>query len=507
MALQKIEVEPVYPPPAYTLVDTYHTENPPSVHIDYSDKTHLHEQSHFVQRKIPWEYTNTRYHDTLFMFVLGGIFCVFVTVSNDCLSYLYELNKGSLNLLLFKYAIDNDIKNNYHSIGLFFGISLSICLILGILQLIGLVFFYRIFITCIFVLSTFTFITLAVYFYYQFQYVLCGATLAIMMGFYLLITILYNKVAFSVEIVKIGSRIIRSNITIWLIYLAMFVINSIGMLLYSIIVYAAYLKWKEEPDLSIRYGMWMIVIFCGYYFNEVFTNSFHVIIGSICAKWYYESNVKDITVIHNTFLKCFGSICFGSLFASIISLLKDIILFNKPNDKFMKYPFVKLLWRLFEMLVLLINYTVQYFNEYAFAYMSIHSKNYMKSSYKMYKMYNTKGLSTLVSESIIKLVLKIYTVFVSVLTSTVAYCIIQQLKQPPHSLIIGDSLQWYIIVASGIFAMQICRMITTMINAFVHVFFVCLIENQDILQWTHPREYLAIAKYLPFSRHRHNTIK
>lgn len=498
MALLKTEIEPVYPPPAYTPVDTYHTQKLIDVH---TNKPHIYEKSHFVQRKIPWEYTNTRYHDILFILVFSAVLCVFITISTDCLSYLYQMHKQNLNLIVLKYAVENEARNNFHNISSFFGLSLLVCLILGVLQLIGLVFFYRIFITCVFVLSTVTFTSLAIYFYYQFQYVLCGATLVAIIGFYFLVTVVYGKIAFSVEIVKIGSRILRSNMTIWLIYLCMFVINSIGMIFYSLVLYAAYIRWKDEPDLNLKYGMWMMVAFCGYYFNEIFTNSFHVIIGSICAKWYYESNVRDISVIHNTFFKCFGSICFGSLFASIVTILKDLIIFSKPNDKFMKYPFVKLLWRIFEMLIMLINYTVQYFNEYAFAYMAIHSKGYVKSSYKMYKMYNNKGFNTLISDSITKLVLKFYTFFVSFITATFTYCIIQSLKKPPHSIIIDETLMWYIVIASGIFAMQICRMITTMINAFVHVFFVCLIEHQEILQWTHPREYKAIIKYLPASHH------
>lgn len=444
------------------------------------------------KKAIPWEFKRTKFHDYIFVFVFIAVMVTYTLLAIDSIQYVYILHQQRLDSIWQNFVLNNKELNliNFMVMGI---CVIAAALFIGFLQLVGILLFYKAFVIGAFVLNLMVSTLLCIYFVQNEMFRAFFATLAFTLIVIIFAFKLRKKFLFSTIIIKIGSQLMKSTPSIWIVYMFMLTLNSLVLCFYFIVLYTSYITWKNETDPNAKYYVTLFLVFSGYYFTEIFQNSTQVVIGAIVAKWYYGSDVKTTNAIKNTFVKCFGSICLGSLFSSIFSILKEIIILIKPSDKILQYPLLKPLWKLIQIIVFCLNYTLKYFNNYSFAYISIHSTNYLKSSLKMYKLYCNKGYSTLVSECIIYLVLRLYIVFSGITGAAIAYACIR-LIQP--EFIIQNSSWWLLVAASALLAMQISRMIAMIINAYVYVLFVCLIQHRDIMMCTHPEEYKTIYPFL-----------
>ncbi|TID29779.1 hypothetical protein CANINC_001638 [Pichia inconspicua] len=325
--------------------------------------------------------------------------------------------------------------------------------------------FYKAFIIGAFVLNLVVSTLLSIYFVQHEMNRALIATIVFTLIVVIIAVKLRKKILFSTVIIKIGSQMMRSTPSIWIVYMFMLTLNSVVMCSYFIILYTSYLTWKDDVDPNLKYYIGAFLIFSGYYLAEIFQNSTQVVVGAIVAKWYYESDVKTVKAIENTFFKCFGSICLGSLFSSIFSILKEVAILMKPSDKILQYPLLKPIWKAIQLIIFCLNYTLKYFNNYSFAYISIHSTGYIKASLKMYKLYCNKGYNTLISECIINLILKLYIVFSGISGAVISYLCLN-LIQPEFTIL--NPMGWLLVLASALLAMQISRMIALIINAYVY---------------------------------------
>jgi hypothetical protein len=469
----------------------------PRKSISYDDyRVHFNPTQQCKPRyKIPWEIKEQRIHDWIFVPVFPLVVGAFGVLS-------YEALKTVVSNKNYTRISDHIFKLGSHGILVTCVSVFTLVFLLGFLQMLGMLLFYKFFISFIFTIGIFTCMGLIWYFYSYQQWLLCGVGAIWLTITFFWIHRISSKLKFSAELMKSGSKMMRSNVSIWIIYTIMFLANTLAVMFYCIVVSASYLAWKDEMDKTSKYCVGAWLVFSGYYMYEVFQNSMNVIIGSICAKWYFQSEVSDYKAILTPFGNCFGSICVGSLLASIVSFLKELILFSKPNDRLLQNPVIKISWKIAQLTMIFLDYTIQYFNQYAFSYIAVHCKGYFKSSYRMYRLYNNKGFSVLLSESIIKIVLQFYLVFSGCFSGTLAYITcrwyLSNMKVENVSAPVDVSiLIWTVVVASSLIALQISRMTALMINVYVHVFLVCVIEYPEILQNSHPEIHASLAGYLP----------
>jgi hypothetical protein len=486
-------IKPQKPPPVYTVYDTALQNLLELKDIERLNKNNGSNNSNI--RKIPWERKKTKFRDWLFIPIFLLVVAIFFCIAYKSIENVYLLHQQNLELI-WKGFIN---RYDFNEVGLSNIFLLCILVIFaaflcGFVQLIGLLIFYKGFIVSSIIINCSLGVYLSIYFYQHQKWYL----MVVIITFTLIVLIIafkmHKKIAFNAQVIRIGSRMLRKSPSIWVTYMCMLTLNSFFMLFYFIVLFASFVIWKEEQDLQLKYGIFAFLVFVGYYLSEMFQNATQVIIGSIVAKWYFQSNVDTNIAIYNTFFKGFGSICIGSLFASILSVCKEMVILIEPNNQFLKYPLMKPIWRLIEWTSGALDYTIQYFNQYAYAFIAINSCGYFTSSYKMLQIYNLKGYDTLISECIIKLILLLYIIFSGITGAFVAYECIKILEP---SYIQDRQYLWILLGISSLLAMQISRLISLIINAYIHVFFLCLIQHREVLICTHPDEYICIEKYLP----------
>lgn len=446
------------------------------------------------QAKIPWEKENLKFRDWPFILIYMSVILGFAVVAGFSLQTAYGLYEKRIVALVKETLVRSNIPNWNLTNAAMFAVAIFLCVLLtGFLQLCGILLFYRAFIVSVLVMNCMCAIWLLAYSFNNKNWILFTSTLILVLLVSSFGKTIRRKLSFSKNVLKIGSRSMLGNSSIWIIYIAMLTVNSFMCCFYTLVLVSSYITWRAETELAIKYGILSFLMFTGFYLNEIFQNSSQVLVGAICAKWYFNSQVHLSKLVYSTFIRCFGSICFGSLCASIVSLLNEVAVLSKPTNQIMKYPVMKPIWKLTKMVSMLFNLMFQFFNAYAFAYISIHSTGYLRSSSKMFKMYNNKGYNTLVSECIINSMLRLYLIFTGIIGGITVYCIIQTIR-PEYKE--NMSKIWIFVLTGVSISMQISRIISIIINAFVHAFFVCLIENRDLLQKLHPKEYRMIERFL-----------
>lgn len=492
------------PPPIYTLFDT-NVETNMEREIPILDNFMYYQNTipKPIQRKIPWELKKTRFRDPVFILSFIAVIVIFWSIAGTSFD---NFNK-QYNFKNIIPSRDHQRVTELHNINIlqlvFLSIAgISVSLLFGLVQLISMLFICKLFIVGALVLNVIAGIAVSFHFYEEENWTYLVLTVLFTLMILGISWNIHKRVAFSNKMIKLCSRMIRENTSIWAIYLILILLHSIMFVVYFFVFYCVMSTIKLDgttkgENATNPYNIYAFLIFSGFYLTEIFQNSIQVIVGAICAKWYFGSDVSTTCLIYNTFVKCFGAICFGSLLASTVTTLKEFFVWMKPDNKALKLSLLTPIWVIVEFILFLLDIAIRYFNEYSFAYMSIYSKGYIKSSLKLFRIYNFKGYDTLVNDCIIKVILRLYLVFAGILGALTAYFCIQQLEPAVlHSS--NATVRWVLITLSTVMSVQLSRLLSLVINAHVHVLLLCLVQHRDVVESLHgeERDFRALAPYL-----------
>lgn len=105
----------------------------------------------------------------------------------------------------------------------------------------------------------------------------------------------------------------------------------------------------------------------------------------------------------------FGSICLGSLIVAIIQALRDMCRSMRENDD-------GILFCLAECILGCIESIIEYFNEWAYAYVGIYGYSFIDAAKGVFSLFKSRGWTTIITDSLIGNVLGMISVGVGVLT-------------------------------------------------------------------------------------------
>lgn len=274
------------------------------------------------------------------------------------------------------------------------------------------------------------------------------------------------------------------------------VISSGFGVLFSIVIVGTYVKFKPNADNTAcevgggscsqgkLVGVLIFVFFAGYYISEVIKNVIHVVISGIYGTWYYLSNSDQgaprhpaLSSLKRALTYCFGSICFGSLIVAFIQLVRQLI--NIVRSQFVDSFAGQCALIIVDFIVRFIDWLVQYFNRYAYSYVALYGKPYIRSAKDTFDLFRFKGMDALVNDMFINVALNFYSLFVAYLSSLLAYLYLKFTKPGYNS----DGNYYAPIVAfTFLISMQITSVTLSVIGSGVATFFVCLSKDPEILQ-------------------------
>ncbi|KAG5416760.1 PNS1 [Candida metapsilosis] len=267
-------------------------------------------------------------------------------------------------------------------------------------------------------------------------------------------------------------------------------------ILFSVVIVSTYVKYKPNADNTAcevgggscsqgkLIGVLVFVFFAGYYISEVIKNVIHVVISGIYGTWYYLSNSDQgaprhpaLSSLKRALTYCFGSICFGSLIVAFIQLVRQLL--NIVRSQFVDSFAGECALIIVDFIVGFIDWLVQYFNRYAYSYVALYGKPYIRSAKDTFDMFRFKGMDALVNDMFINVALNFYSLFVAYLSSLLAYLYLKFTK-PGYN---RDGNYYAPIVAfTFLISMQIASITLSVIGSGVAAFFVCLSKDPEVLQ-------------------------
>ena len=324
-----------------------------------------------------------------------------------------------------------------------------------------------------------------------------------------------KRIPFSVAILKIIINAMR--VCPQTLFTGLFggLIASAFGFFFSMVVAATYMKYYPSPDNpgcnvsgggcsnSKLIGILVALFFCGYYISEVIKNVIHVSVSGIFGSWYYRSKSDQgmpkwpaMSALKRGLTTSFGSICFGSLIVSILDTLKQILnlfrqsLRSNPNNN--RWAFILLF--LVNGLMNALRWMAQYFNHYAYSYIALYGKSYLKAAKDTWNMIRTKGIDALINDSLINSALGFYSLFVSYISTLFAFLYLRFTKPSYNST---GAFNGAFLAFAFVISLQICNITNEVINSGVSTFFIALANDPEVFQMSYPNEFDEIFRAYP----------
>ncbi|RCK55919.1 Protein PNS1 [Candida viswanathii] len=320
--------------------------------------------------------------------------------------------------------------------------------------------------------------------------------------------------------IPLSATILATVIDVMRMYPSTLVTSFIGLIvsaafsvLFSVVIVATYVKF--DPNNSNEacsvgggscskaklIGVLVFVFFAGFYISEVIRNVIHVVIAGIYGTWYYLANSDQgapkhpaLASLKRALTYCFGSITFGSLIVSLIQLLRQLISILRSN-----FAADGNGWGVCGMIVLdfvigFIDWLVRYFNKYAYCYVALYGKSYIRSAKDTFDLLRFKGMDALINDMFINTALNLYSLFVAYLVALLAFLYLKFTRPEYNS---NGDFYAPVIAFAFLIAGQINRISLTVIESGTATFFVALAKDPEIYQMTNRNKFDEIFRNYP----------
>ncbi|CAD6499972.1 BgTH12-04077 [Blumeria graminis f. sp. triticale] len=171
-------------------------------------------------------------------------------------------------------------------------------------------------------------------------------------------------------------------------------------------------------------GLLVFITFVGYWTTEIIKNIIHVSISGVYGSWYFFGqkpegvpNGPTRGALKRAVTYSFGSVSLGSLLVSLIQMFRQACSIAKQTEEAQGNILGMCFFCCMGFLIDLLNWAVQFLNEYAFSYIALYGKSYFPATWKMIK---DRGVDVLINECLINPVLTMGAVFVAYTTSLFA---------------------------------------------------------------------------------------
>ncbi|AMD22517.1 HHL253Cp [Eremothecium sinecaudum] len=324
-----------------------------------------------------------------------------------------------------------------------------------------------------------------------------------------------SRIPLSVAIMKTVMSVIRRYPQTWIVSLIGTIVAGCFSVIFSAVVVATYIKYDPKPgnggcdsaggscSQGKLVGMLILVFFCGYYISEVIRNVIHCTVAGIYGCWYYFGKSDQgmprwpaFGSLKRSLTTSFGSICFGSLIVSLIQVLRQIInafrygAISGIGDN----ECVGCLFIIVDMIVGMFEWMVRYFNHYAYAFIALYGKPYLRAARETWHLIREKGLDALVNDNLINLALGFYTLFVGYISALISYLYLRYTKPAYND---DGNFNVPLMAFSLLIALQIVNIATETIRSGTATFFVALGNDPEVFHVSHPQRFDEIFRAYP----------
>ncbi|CCD23782.1 Pns1p NDAI_0C01210 [Naumovozyma dairenensis CBS 421] len=325
-----------------------------------------------------------------------------------------------------------------------------------------------------------------------------------------------SRIPLSITILKIVVDVMKKLPQTLIVSLLGTIVGSAFAFLFSVVIVATYIKYDPQdgnnPGCQVSggscshsklIGILVLVFFCGYYISEVIKNVVHVTISGIYGSWYYMFKSDQgmpkwpaSGAFKRAMTYSFGSISFGSLIVALLETLRETLNLVRQGvigggiqGQWGQFGFMIIDW-----IMGFIQWLAQYFNHYAYSFIALYGKPYLRAAKETWYMIRQKGMDALINDNLIGLALGFYSVFASYIAALFAFLYLRYTEPSYNS---NGSYNAPLIAFSFVIALQICNIANETIRSGTATFFVALGNDPEVFQVSYPDKFDEIFRNYP----------
>lgn len=319
-----------------------------------------------------------------------------------------------------------------------------------------------------------------------------------------------KRIPFSGTVLTIVIQCMQDHPSVLLVAFLGVVISGAFGVLFSMVVVSTYIRFDSGPGCDVSggscshsklIGVLFFVFFAGYYITEVLRNVIHTTILGVYGTWYYllksdqgEPKNSALGALKRALTYSFGSICEGSLIVAIISLIREGINILRQNAIASNEMWQACLLCVLDMVVMVIEWLVRWFNHYAYSYIALYGTNYTLASRDVYELFHYKGFDALINDCLIGTALSFYSVFTAYVTALFVFLYLRFTKPSYNS---DGSFYAPLVAFSFLIAGQISNVTTTVITSGTSSFFIALARDPEVFRMSYPEKFEEIFRNYP----------
>ncbi|CAF3457248.1 unnamed protein product [Rotaria sp. Silwood2] len=317
-------------------------------------------------------------------------------------------------------------------------------------------------------------------------------------GAFLLITLIYiscvrKRIAFAEVHLQAGCAALRSHLSLVLVLLVMLIVEFMWFVFWCLMLVGVtgVIFTNADKNSTSNIGVWwywligkivLFLLLLSLYWGAVtFGNIIHFITACTVGDWWFtidgSGNYGMVNSIKRAFTTNLGTICFGSLFETIIKTLRFFARDGRRNN---------ILTCIIDCILQTIEKLVGYLNEWAFTFAALTGEGFVQASRSFIELFKKRGWTAIINDSIIETTFMIINLGIGLITAITGTCITHNMMTESAEKIGFVVIIAFISFLIGIFMSSI---ITTLLKSCVRTVFVCFALHPAALGATHP-DYL-----------------
>lgn len=322
-----------------------------------------------------------------------------------------------------------------------------------------------------------------------------------------------SRIPFSATVLEISIDVMRRYKSSLAVAFFGTIISGAFSALFSVVIVSTYVKFNDtegNPGCSVSggncssakvIGILVFVFFAGYYISEVIKNVIHVTIVGIYGTWYYlaasdqgEPKWPALGALKRALTYCFGSICFGSLTVAILQMLRAIIEILRNNAFASGDNCAGCGYIILDFFVGFIEWCFRYFNHYAYVYVGLYGKSFIRSARETVDLLRNKGMDALINDCFINTSLNFWAMFTGYVSALFTFLYLK-FTSPGYN---SDGAYYAPMVAfTFLISGQITRVTLVVLESGVSTFFVALAKDPEVFQMTNRDRFDEIFRNYP----------
>ncbi|CAD6643680.1 XXYS1_4_G0030930.mRNA.1.CDS.1 [Saccharomyces cerevisiae] len=324
-----------------------------------------------------------------------------------------------------------------------------------------------------------------------------------------------SRIPLSVAVLKVVVDAMKKCPQIFFVSFVGALVASAFGFLFSAVIVATYIKYDPNSSNggcdvsggscshSKLIGVLVVVFFCGYYISEVIRNVIHCVISGVFGSWYYMSKSDQgmprwpaFGALKRAMTYSFGSICFGSLLVALIDLLRQVLQMIRKDvtSSGGGQIAIQILFIVFDWIIGFLKWLAEYFNHYAYSFIALYGKPYLRAAKETWYMLREKGMDALINDNLINIALGLFSMFASYMTALFTFLYLRFTSPQYNS---NGAYNGALMAFSFVIALQICNIATEAIRSGTATFFVALGNDPEVFHHSYPHRFDEIFRAYP----------